>query len=232
MWKLWNETSDVGRWKPEVRPYTSNKRFIVGERILSARGALRRIEPLDRVEPAEADVERRVRHQLDDLGLREVGAHLGPERVVDLVVVDGELLGEPDGGPLARAQEVRALDVDRRDLRLGRPRMPGPGITQGESVATVVESGDLQPHQLAEHGVDRALAGERRAEGGERLEHARVLRVGPRARRGAGLALGLLAEVPDLVVNLVDAQRLDPRHRRLLVGVWPWYSSACANGAR
>jgi hypothetical protein len=36
MSKLWNDTSDVGRWKPEVRPYTSNKRFIVGERILSA----------------------------------------------------------------------------------------------------------------------------------------------------------------------------------------------------
>ena len=33
--KLWNDTSDIGRWKPEVRPYTSNKRFIVSERILS-----------------------------------------------------------------------------------------------------------------------------------------------------------------------------------------------------
>ena len=29
----WNETSDIGRWKPEVRPYTYNKRFIVSERI-------------------------------------------------------------------------------------------------------------------------------------------------------------------------------------------------------
>src|SRR6266571_790221 len=29
----WNETSDIGRWKPEVRPYTYNKRYIVGERI-------------------------------------------------------------------------------------------------------------------------------------------------------------------------------------------------------
>jgi hypothetical protein len=29
----WNDTSDVGRWKPEVRPYTFNKRFIVAERI-------------------------------------------------------------------------------------------------------------------------------------------------------------------------------------------------------
>lgn len=35
MSKLWNDTSDIGRWKPEVRPYTSNKRFLVGERILS-----------------------------------------------------------------------------------------------------------------------------------------------------------------------------------------------------
>jgi hypothetical protein len=34
MSKLWNETSDIGRWKPEVRPYTYNKRFIVSERIL------------------------------------------------------------------------------------------------------------------------------------------------------------------------------------------------------
>ncbi|HSF06412.1 MAG TPA: hypothetical protein VLG10_11540 [Methylomirabilota bacterium] len=33
--KQWNDTSDIGRWKPEVRPYTSNKRFILGERILS-----------------------------------------------------------------------------------------------------------------------------------------------------------------------------------------------------
>jgi hypothetical protein len=35
MSKLWNDTSDVGRWKPEVRPYTFNKRFIVSERIRS-----------------------------------------------------------------------------------------------------------------------------------------------------------------------------------------------------
>jgi hypothetical protein len=34
--KLWNDTSDIGRWKPDVRPYTSNKRFILGERILTA----------------------------------------------------------------------------------------------------------------------------------------------------------------------------------------------------
>ena len=29
----WNETSDIGRWKLEVRPYTHNKRYIVSERI-------------------------------------------------------------------------------------------------------------------------------------------------------------------------------------------------------
>ena len=34
MSKLWNDTSDIGRWKPEVRPYTYNKRYIVSERIL------------------------------------------------------------------------------------------------------------------------------------------------------------------------------------------------------
>ena len=33
MSKLWNDTSDIGRWKPEVRPYTYNKRYIVSERI-------------------------------------------------------------------------------------------------------------------------------------------------------------------------------------------------------
>ena len=33
MSKLWNDTSDIGRWKPEVRPYTYNKHYIVGERI-------------------------------------------------------------------------------------------------------------------------------------------------------------------------------------------------------
>jgi hypothetical protein len=35
MSKLWNDTSDIGRWKPEVRPYTYNKRYIVSERIFS-----------------------------------------------------------------------------------------------------------------------------------------------------------------------------------------------------
>jgi len=33
MSKLWNDTSDIGRWKPEVRPYTYNKHWIVSERI-------------------------------------------------------------------------------------------------------------------------------------------------------------------------------------------------------
>jgi hypothetical protein len=31
--KQWNDTSDIGRWKPEVRPYTYNKKWIVSERI-------------------------------------------------------------------------------------------------------------------------------------------------------------------------------------------------------
>jgi hypothetical protein len=30
---LWNDTSDIGRWKPEVRPYTYNKKWIVSERV-------------------------------------------------------------------------------------------------------------------------------------------------------------------------------------------------------
>ena len=29
----WNDTSDIGRWKPEVRPYTYNKKWIISERI-------------------------------------------------------------------------------------------------------------------------------------------------------------------------------------------------------
>jgi len=33
MSKTWNDTSDIGRWKPEVRPYTYNKRYIVSEPI-------------------------------------------------------------------------------------------------------------------------------------------------------------------------------------------------------
>ena len=33
MSKLWNDTSDIGRWKPEVRPYTYNKHYIVSERM-------------------------------------------------------------------------------------------------------------------------------------------------------------------------------------------------------
>ena len=35
MSKAWNDTSDIGRWKPEVRPYTYNKRYIVSERIVT-----------------------------------------------------------------------------------------------------------------------------------------------------------------------------------------------------
>lgn len=35
MSKSWNDTSDIGRWKPEVRPYTYNKRYIVSERLRS-----------------------------------------------------------------------------------------------------------------------------------------------------------------------------------------------------
>jgi|ERR1051326_4708087 hypothetical protein len=31
--KLWNDTSDVGRWKPDVRPYTYNKKWIVSEKL-------------------------------------------------------------------------------------------------------------------------------------------------------------------------------------------------------
>jgi hypothetical protein len=31
--KLWNDTSDIGRWKPEVRPYTYNKHWILSQRL-------------------------------------------------------------------------------------------------------------------------------------------------------------------------------------------------------
>jgi hypothetical protein len=33
MSQAWNDASDIGRWKPEVRPYTHNKRYIVSERL-------------------------------------------------------------------------------------------------------------------------------------------------------------------------------------------------------
>ena len=36
MSKRWNDASDIGRWKPEVRPYTHNKKWIVSERISRA----------------------------------------------------------------------------------------------------------------------------------------------------------------------------------------------------
>src|SRR6267378_2290021 len=186
--------------------------FLFGAGASTSRG----IQSHDLVEPSKSNVERRVGDQLDDLGLREMTPHLGPELVVDLAVVDGQLLREPERRPLARADEVGGLVVDRGDLRFRRPRMPGPGIAQGESVAAPVEAGDLDPDQLAQHRVDRALARQRGAEGGERLEHGRALRVGARARRGARLALRVLAQVPDLLVDLLDTERLDPRHRRLL----------------
>ena len=34
--KQWNDTSDIGRWKPEVRPYTYNKHWILSERMRAA----------------------------------------------------------------------------------------------------------------------------------------------------------------------------------------------------
>src|SRR5438309_5520104 len=186
-------------------------------RAWASRQSLGRIQPHDLVEAPEPDVQRGVGDQLDDLGLREVPAQLGPESVVDLAMVDGELLREPEGGPLARAQEIRGFVVDRGDLRVRRSRMPGPGIAQGESVAAGVEAGDLQPHELAEHGIDGTLAGQGGAKGREGLEHAGVASVRARGRRGTGLVLGLFAEMPDVVVHFVDCQRLHPRHRRLLI---------------
>jgi len=35
MSRHWNDASDIGRWKPEVRSYTYNKRYIVSERMRS-----------------------------------------------------------------------------------------------------------------------------------------------------------------------------------------------------
>ena len=61
---------------------------------------------------------------------QRTGPHLGPQRVVDLVVVHRELLGEADRGALARGEEIRGLVVDRGDLLFGRSRMPGPGIAR------------------------------------------------------------------------------------------------------
>jgi hypothetical protein len=44
--------------------------------------------------------------QLDDLRLGEVLAQLRPQGVVDLVVIDGELLGIAQRGPLPRGQQL------------------------------------------------------------------------------------------------------------------------------
>ena len=61
----------------------------------SSAPALRRIQADDVVEPSPADEQRGVRDELDDLRLGEVTAQLGPESVVDLAMVDGQLLCEP-----------------------------------------------------------------------------------------------------------------------------------------
>src|SRR5213080_1999345 len=71
--------------------------FLFGAGASTSRG----IESHDLVEPSKSNVERRVGHQLDDLGLREMTPQLRPELVVDLAVVDGQLLREPERRPLA-----------------------------------------------------------------------------------------------------------------------------------
>ena len=101
-------------------------------------------------------------------------------------------------------QQIRALVVDRGDLGLGRPRMPGPGIAQGESVATGVEARNLDPHQLPQHRIDRALAAPA-PRGGRRAPwntarfraYVRVLAELPVWRSASSQG------VPDLVVDLV-----------------------------
>src|SRR5688572_8423198 len=180
-------------------------------------GLLCRVEPDHLVEAAEADEERGVHRELDQLALRELLAQLRPQRVVDLLVIHGQLLGEAHGGALPRAQQRGRLVVDRLHLGFRQSGMPGPGIADLQSVATGVEGGDLQAHELAEHRVERALLGERGAEPGEGLERRRVLAIGAWAGRGAGLALGVLADVAELRVDdLVRRERLDPGHGDLL----------------
>src|SRR5262249_40408908 len=78
-----------------------------------------------------------------------------------------------------------------------------------------VEAGDLEAHQLADDGIDRPLASESGTEGGERLEHDGIPGIRAGACRGTGLALGLLAEMPDLVVDFMELERIDSRHRGL-----------------
>src|SRR5262249_35054416 len=70
---------------------------------------LARIDAHDFVEATEADVERSVGYQLDQLGLGEVRPHLRPEGVVDLLVIHRKLLGELERRALARPQEGRGL---------------------------------------------------------------------------------------------------------------------------
>src|SRR5262245_51432660 len=182
------------------------------------RPPLRWLQPDDLVEAAEADVEGGVSDQLDQLRLGELAAQPRPQGVIDLLVVDGELLRELERRALPRAEEIGALVVDGRDLGFRRACMPGPGIAHGESVSAGVETGDLDAHQLADDRIDRALARERGPEGGDRLEHPGVLCIGARARRRAGLPLGLRAQVLDLVIDLVELERVDSRHGVLLLG--------------
>ena len=63
----------------------------------------RRGQPHDLVEAPEADEERGVGHQLDDLGFRELAPHLRPQGVVHLLVVHRELLPQKRNGGTARA---------------------------------------------------------------------------------------------------------------------------------
>src|SRR5919108_4518439 len=141
-------------------PCSSSRRLCV----MARSSWLRRLDSHDLVEASPSDVERRVRDELDDLGLGEVAAQLRPQRVVDLAMVDGQLLGEAQRRALARRDQLGGLVLDRGDLGFGRSRNAGPGIAHGHSVSAPIDAGDLEPDELAKDGVDLALARERRAE--------------------------------------------------------------------
>src|SRR5258708_29422991 len=81
-------------------PFNTSRRLcgvgvMSGSFLFAGASTSRGIQSHDLIEPSEPDVERRVGDQLDDLGLREMTTHLGPELVVDLAGVDCQHLREP-----------------------------------------------------------------------------------------------------------------------------------------
>ena len=77
---------------PQLRPIQ-----YVGRRLRFITARIRTVSPRTLYSTAYGK-----RRNSDGESYREVLAQLGPEGVVDLLVIDGQLLGVPERGPLAR----------------------------------------------------------------------------------------------------------------------------------